>query len=185
MATVQDIEIRDSAARAAQAAEELQDIHGEKMVLNMGPSHPATHGVSAHRAGAGRRNHHQGRPGRGLSASRRRKNRREHDLHPVHPLHGPAGLSRAAGQQRRLRAGGGKAARHPRQIAAALPVHPRDVRGTGAHFRAFARARRVRDGHGRGDGFPADVHRARKNLQSGRGASPARASPRVTRASAA
>jgi NADH:ubiquinone oxidoreductase subunit D len=45
MATVQDIEIRDSAARAAQAADELQDIHGEKMVLNMGPSHPATHGV--------------------------------------------------------------------------------------------------------------------------------------------
>src|SRR6202142_1293246 len=45
MATVQDIEIRDSAARAAQAAEELQDSVGEKMVLNMGPSHPATHGV--------------------------------------------------------------------------------------------------------------------------------------------
>ena len=29
----------------AQAAEELQDMQGEKMVLNMGPSHPATHGV--------------------------------------------------------------------------------------------------------------------------------------------
>jgi NADH-quinone oxidoreductase subunit D len=45
MAQVQDIEIRDSAARAAQAAEDAADIHGEKMVLNMGPSHPATHGV--------------------------------------------------------------------------------------------------------------------------------------------
>jgi len=45
MATVQDIEIRDSAARTAAAVEELQDIPGEKMVLNMGPSHPATHGV--------------------------------------------------------------------------------------------------------------------------------------------
>jgi len=45
MATVQDIGIRDSAARAAQAAEELQDVQGDKMVLNMGPSHPATHGV--------------------------------------------------------------------------------------------------------------------------------------------
>ena len=40
-----DIEIHDSAARAAQAADELQDMQGEKMVLNMGPSHPATHGV--------------------------------------------------------------------------------------------------------------------------------------------
>ena len=45
MATVQDIEIRDSAARAARAAEELQEVQGDKMVLNMGPSHPATHGV--------------------------------------------------------------------------------------------------------------------------------------------
>src|SRR5690348_4605111 len=45
MPEVQDIEIRDSAARAAQAAEELTDLQGEKMVLNMGPSHPATHGV--------------------------------------------------------------------------------------------------------------------------------------------
>ena len=44
MATVQDIEIPDSAARAA-AIEEAQDIQGERMVLNMGPSHPATHGV--------------------------------------------------------------------------------------------------------------------------------------------
>lgn len=45
MAQVQDIEIRDSAARAALAAEELSDAQGDRMVLNMGPSHPATHGV--------------------------------------------------------------------------------------------------------------------------------------------
>src|SRR5450759_5668485 len=45
MATIQDIEISDYAARTAAAVEELQDIPGEKMVLNMGPSHPATHGV--------------------------------------------------------------------------------------------------------------------------------------------
>ena len=45
MAQVQDIEIRDSAARTAAAEEELSDAHGERMVLNMGPSHPATHGV--------------------------------------------------------------------------------------------------------------------------------------------
>jgi NADH-quinone oxidoreductase subunit D len=45
MATVQDIEIRDSAARAASTAQEIEDNQGERMVLNMGPSHPATHGV--------------------------------------------------------------------------------------------------------------------------------------------
>jgi NADH-quinone oxidoreductase subunit D len=47
MATVQDIQVKDAAARAAQAplADDLQELHGDKMVLNMGPSHPATHGV--------------------------------------------------------------------------------------------------------------------------------------------
>ena len=45
MATVQDIEVPDSAARHAQAVDELPDAVGDKMVLNMGPSHPATHGV--------------------------------------------------------------------------------------------------------------------------------------------
>lgn len=45
MPTLQDISFRDTGARPAPAAEELQDLQGEKMVLNMGPSHPATHGV--------------------------------------------------------------------------------------------------------------------------------------------
>jgi NADH-quinone oxidoreductase subunit D len=38
----------------------MQDMQGEKMVLNMGPSHPSTHGVLRIIAGAGRRDHHQG-----------------------------------------------------------------------------------------------------------------------------
>ena len=45
MSTAQDIEIRDTATSAASAIDELSDVRGEKMVLNMGPSHPATHGV--------------------------------------------------------------------------------------------------------------------------------------------
>src|SRR5450759_3390415 len=51
MPEVQEIEIRDSAAKTAAVArsfppaEDLQDMQGEKMVLNMGPSHPSTHGV--------------------------------------------------------------------------------------------------------------------------------------------
>ena len=57
-ARVQEIEVGDTAARASQLAstakataetkranDDLEDLHGEKMVLNMGPSHPATHGV--------------------------------------------------------------------------------------------------------------------------------------------
>jgi NADH-quinone oxidoreductase subunit D len=57
MSETQNIEFREPAARAAEAlrqwpapvagaeADELVELQGEKMVLNMGPSHPSTHGV--------------------------------------------------------------------------------------------------------------------------------------------
>ena len=40
-----EYEARDVAAKAADYTAETDDLMGEKMVLNMGPSHPATHGV--------------------------------------------------------------------------------------------------------------------------------------------
>ncbi|MFO1499434.1 MAG: NADH dehydrogenase (quinone) subunit D [Verrucomicrobiota bacterium] len=50
MPSVQDLHFKEPAARAAErmpapAASELTDLPGEKMVLNVGPSHPSTHGV--------------------------------------------------------------------------------------------------------------------------------------------
>ena len=45
MSTTQEIEIQDTATKIAVGADDAEDAHGEKMVLNMGPSHPATHGV--------------------------------------------------------------------------------------------------------------------------------------------
>src|SRR5688572_28416319 len=42
---VQNLEFREPAARVAAATDELEDLHGRSMVLNMGPSHPSTHGV--------------------------------------------------------------------------------------------------------------------------------------------
>lgn len=45
MATTQELQFGEAAARANRAADELPDLQGEKMVLNMGPSHPSTHGV--------------------------------------------------------------------------------------------------------------------------------------------
>jgi len=44
----QTIEFRDSAARAADRlplVDELRDLEGDKMIVNVGPSHPSTHGV--------------------------------------------------------------------------------------------------------------------------------------------
>jgi len=43
VATTQNIELIDSAARAQRTFEDK--LGGEKMILNMGPSHPSTHGV--------------------------------------------------------------------------------------------------------------------------------------------
>ena len=43
MAVVQQVQFGDAAARASLA--DLQELQGDKMVLNMGPSHPSTHGV--------------------------------------------------------------------------------------------------------------------------------------------
>src|SRR5467141_490600 len=52
MADVQEIKFKEPMARTADALDnsratdgKLEELHGEKMVLNMGPSHPATHGV--------------------------------------------------------------------------------------------------------------------------------------------
>jgi NADH-quinone oxidoreductase subunit D len=56
MPTVDDIQFKEPASRVAEAIAvrrppdlsanaDLPDVEGEKMVLNMGPSHPSTHGV--------------------------------------------------------------------------------------------------------------------------------------------
>jgi NADH-quinone oxidoreductase subunit D len=45
MPTTHEMEIADSPLRASRAADEVSDVLGEKLILNMGPSHPATHGV--------------------------------------------------------------------------------------------------------------------------------------------
>ena len=47
--TTQEVAFKDTVGRSADAQyageQELAELHGDKMVLNMGPSHPSTHGV--------------------------------------------------------------------------------------------------------------------------------------------
>lgn len=42
--TTREVEVQDAMARSARAGEAV-DVEGEKLTINMGPSHPATHGV--------------------------------------------------------------------------------------------------------------------------------------------
>ena len=173
MSTVQEFEIKDAAARAADAAADLDedgDIQGEKMVLNMGPSHPATHGVLRVTLELDGEVITKAIPDVGYLHRGDEKTRREHDLHAVHPVHGPAGLPGAAGEQRGLRAGGGETGwdrwgdlpprcQHIRVICCELARISAHLLGLG----------RVCDGRGRGDGISAHVHRAREDLQPDRG----------------
>jgi len=73
-------------------------MQGEKMVLNMGPSHPATHGVLRIVLELDGEIITKADPDVGYLHRGDEKIAEKHDLHPVHPLHGPAGLSRAIGQ---------------------------------------------------------------------------------------
>ena len=79
--TTTEVKFKDAPARMATAAvphpgplpggegEELGDVVGEKMVLNMGPSNPATHGVLRIILELDGGDYHEGDSGCGIFAS--------------------------------------------------------------------------------------------------------------------
>ena len=164
MATVQDIEIPDSAARAARQWKKLQDIQGEKMVLNMGPSHPATHGVLRivleldgeviTKADPDVGYLHRGDEKIAENMTYTQFIPYTDRLDYLAPL--ANNVAYALAVEKLL------------GIHDKLPPRCQYIRvmcrGTGANFLAFVGSRCVCDGHRRGHGVSADVHRARKNL---------------------
>ena len=139
-------------------------MQGEKMVLNMGPSHPATHGVLRiileldgeiiTKATPDMGYLHRGDEKIAENMTYTQFIPYTDRLDYLAPLANNVAYALAVE----------KLHGHRQAIAAALPIHPRDLLRTGAHLRAFAGLGRVRDGCRRDDGFPAHVHRAGKDL---------------------
>ena len=101
-----------------------RDLHTEHQLLNMGPSHPATHGTVKFLIELDGENDRRPRhPGR-LPAPRLREGVRERHLVPGDPVHRPPELQLRDPREPRLLHGGREAARH--RDARALPVAARD-----------------------------------------------------------
>ena len=102
------------------------------MFLNIGPQHPATHGVLRLVRAARRRGDRRRRARHRLPPPRRGEDGRAPDLAHLHPLHGPHRLPGRPAEQLPLRAGRGEARRHrgararpgdPHHDGGALPHH--------------------------------------------------------------
>ena len=104
--TTRDIETPDTSARAAKSLEAISDSEmlGEKLMLNMGPSHPATHGVLRIVLELDGEIIIKATPDVGFLHRGDEKIAENMQYQPVRALHGPAGLSRAPCEQRRVRA---------------------------------------------------------------------------------
>ena len=165
MPEAHDIEFKEPAAQTAAAAEELRDMQGEKMVLNMGPSHPATHGVLRivleldgeiiTRAEPDVGYLHRGDEKIAENMTYTQFIPYTDRLDYLAPL--ANNVAYALAVEKLL------------GIEKNLPPRCQYIRviccGAGAHFLAPARRRLLRDGHRRDDRLSAHVHGAREDLQ--------------------
>ena len=138
-----EIEAPDSIARAAKAADsyhaETDDLVGERMVLNMGPSHPATHGVLRLVLELDGEIIAKADPDVGFLHRGDEKIAENMHYNQFVPYTDRLGLPRAARQQRGLRLRGRKT--HGLDAAAARPGAARAVLRTRPPFLPHARRR--------------------------------------------
>ncbi len=170
-------------ARAA-VAEELPDMHGEKMVLNMGPSHPATHGVLRIVLELDGEIITKATPDIGYlhrGDEKIAENMTYNQFIPytdrldyLAPLANNVAYALAVEKLMGIDRALPPRCQYIRVICCELARISSHLLGLGS----FAH------GCGRADGFPVHLHRAGEDLQFDRGADRARASPPPTRASA-
>ncbi len=176
MADLHEMDIDRFGQPRAQAAME-GELGGEKMILNMGPQHPSTHGVLRLVLELDGEEIVNVWPDIGYLHRGDEKIAENMTYTQFIPVHRPAGLPRAAGQQRGLRLRGGKTHGHRR--AAALQIHPRDLRRAGADQFASAGHRRDEHGHRGDDGVSLHVQASAKRFTICASAFAVRGSPRA------
>ena len=170
MATeTRELEIHDTAARVAGAEMEgyqqtTEDLVGEKLVLNMGPSHPATHGVLRLILELDGETITKADPDVGFlhrGDEKIAENMQYNQFVPytdrldyLAPLANNVAYALAVEKLMGW------------ELPAARKSDPGDLLRDGANFRAPSRSRRLRHGCRRDDGFPLHLHPARNDLQS-------------------
>ena len=170
MATTQTIEFKDTAGRAGSGyvasdtpAPDTEG-QGELMALNMGPSHPSTHGVLRLLVEMDGETITRAIPDLGYLHRGDEKIAENMTYNQFVPYTDRLDYLAPLANNVAYALAVEKLLGDPRLAARALPVHPGDLLRAGAHLGPSPGPRRVRHGCRRHDGLPAHVHGAREDL---------------------
>ena len=152
-------EAPDTLAKASRGHDDYNaeafDLHGERMTLNMGPSHPATHGVLRLILELDGETIISAEPDVGFL--HRGDEKIAENMHYNQFIPYTDRLPRAPREQCRLRLCRGKT--HGLGVATTRSGLARALLRTRTHFCPHARSRCLRDGRRRDDCFPLHLHR--------------------------
>ena len=165
--TTTEIEAPDTIARGASAADsyhaETDDLAGDRMILNMGPSHPATHGVLRLILELDGEMIHKADPDVGFL--HRGDEKIAENMHYNQFVPYTDRLDYLAPLANNVAYACAVEKLMGWDAAAARSGHARALLRVVADFLAHAGSRRLRHGCRRDDGFPLHLHRAGKGLQ--------------------